>query len=93
MTDPRGQAHAHRPDGHDQTRPADILAIFAAALGSPDTPQCAGVHWFESSKLNCGRAEMETTWPRPLCTAAEIAIARECCHSRRRPRSLCTVCL
>jgi len=75
-----------------KTRPADILAIFAPALGSPATPQCAGCTGFDPSKLNCGRAEMETIVPRPLCTAPRSRSLRMLSSATTARGSLCTVC-
>lgn len=56
-----------------KTRVADLLAIFAAVPGQPGYSPVCRVHYFDPSKLTCGRQEAETVAPRPLCTAAEIA--------------------
>jgi hypothetical protein len=41
--------------------------------GQPGYSPVCKVHYYDPSKLNCGRQEMDPVAPRPLCTAAEIA--------------------
>jgi hypothetical protein len=75
INDPLPSAKVTLKDPLDMTRSrvADILAIFAATPGQPGYSPVCRVHYFDPSKLTCGRLEAETIAPRPLCTAAEIA--------------------
>ncbi len=75
LNDPLPSAKVTLKDKMDptKTRVADALAIFAAVPGQPGYSPVCRVHYFDPTKLTCGRQEAETVAPRPLCTAAEIA--------------------
>ena len=74
LADPLPNAKITLKDPMDKTktRAADLLTIFAATPGQPGYSPVCRVHYFDASKVNCGRFESDAIAPRPLCTAAEI---------------------
>lgn len=60
------------PSDMTRSRTADIMAVFAATPGQAGFSPVCRLRFFDKKKLSCGRAEVESIAPRPLCTADEI---------------------